>query len=377
MDRPSPELLARHRKLWDGHAAAMADRARNPRLRYLFLEVTRRCNLACAYCGSSCTAGEQAPEMPAARFVQVIRDIAADFPARSIMVAVTGGEPLLKPGIFDIFRALQEAGFPYGMVTNGWLLDAKVAQALVAVGIGSISISMDALPDVNDRLRGRGCSAVVASAVQTLRQAGYAGKLEILSTITVPALEDLNAFRAHIAQMRVPLWRVAPVMPIGRAAERPDLVPGPSQVRALLEWVRQARKDGRLPVPELSEEGFLGWRFEGVVRPYLCQCRAGTEVAGIKADGTIGACPELGSAFDQGHVDRDRFRDVWESRYQNLRDRSWTRASGPCAECEHWAWCRGGAMHLYERPGAPFLRCMYVQCKQAEAGACGQAQARD
>ena len=156
-----------------------------------------------------------------------------------------------------------------------------------------------------------------------------------------------------------------------RGTQRPDLVPGPAQVRALLEWVRRARTDGRLPVPELSEEGFLGWRFEGVVRPYLCQCRAGTEVAGIKADGTIGACPELGPAFDQGHVDRDRFRDVWEQRYRDLRDRSWTRAAGPCADCEHWSWCRGGAMHLYERPGAPFLRCLYLQCKEAESGAGG------
>jgi radical SAM protein with 4Fe4S-binding SPASM domain len=337
-------------------------------LRYLFLEVTRRCNLSCAYCGSSCTGAEQAPEMPASRFVEVIRQIAADFPARSIMVAVTGGEPLLKRGILDIFQALHEAGFPYGMVTNGWLLDGKVARALVALGMGSISVSMDALPEVNDRLRGAGTSAASAAAVAALREAGYTGKLEILSTLTTPALAQLDAMRAHIASMRVPLWRVAPVMPIGRAAERPDLVPDAGQVRGLLEWVRRARKDGRLPVPELSEEGFLGWRFEGVVRPYLAQCRAGTEVAGIKADGTIGACPELGPAFDQGHVDRDRFKDVWEQRYGNLRDRSWTRTAGPCADCEHWAWCRGGAMHLYERPGAPFLRCLYLQCKQVETG---------
>lgn len=367
-DKPSPDLLARHRKMWDEHATVLAHKAERPRLRYLFLEVTRRCNLACAYCGSSCTTGEQAPEMTAERFVDVIRQIAEDFPARSIMVAVTGGEPLLKPGILRIFQALQTAGFPYGMVTNGWLLDARVARALVELGMGSISISMDALPEVNDRLRGAGTSDAAARAVRVLREAGYAGKLEILSTITTPALEGLDRMRAYIASLRVPLWRVAPVMPIGRAGQRPDLVPGPAQVRALLEWVRRARTDGRLPVPELSEEGFLGWRFEGVVRPYLCQCRAGTEVAGIKADGTIGACPELGPAFDQGHVDRDRFRDVWEQRYRDLRDRSWARAAGPCADCEHWSWCRGGAMHLYERPGAPFLRCLYLQCKAAEDG---------
>ena len=249
---PTPELLARHRKLWDAHAAALADRAQNPRLRYLFLEVTRRCNLSCAYCGSSCTGAEQAPEMPASRFVEVIRQIAEDFPARSIMVAVTGGEPLLKRGILDIFQALHEVGFPYGMVTNGWLLDGKVARALVALGMGSISVSMDALPEVNDRLRGAGTSAAGAAAVAALREAGYTGKLEILSTLTTPALAQLDAMRAHIAAMRVPLWRVAPVMPIGRAADRPGLVPDPGQVRGPPEWGRRARKDGSRPVPGVS-----------------------------------------------------------------------------------------------------------------------------
>jgi radical SAM protein with 4Fe4S-binding SPASM domain len=359
------DLRERHARMWRGHAESLARKAATHPLRYLFLEVTRRCNLACAYCGSSCTGRDDPAELTSAEWVQVVRQVATDFDAHTVMVAVTGGETLLKPGILDVFHALRDCGFPYGMVTNGQLLDATWARDLVAARMGSISISLDGPPEVNDRLRGAGVWAKAEAAFGHLRDAGFAGKLEVISTITTPAIPTLEAMRLRLAAMRVPMWRVAPVMPIGRAGERPDLVPGPKDVRALLEWVRTARQDPRLPVPEFSEEGFLGWRFEGVVRPYLCQCRAGVEVGGIKADGRIGACPELTGAFDQGNIRTQRFKDVWESGYQNLRDRQWARR-GPCADCPHWDWCRGGAMHLYDHPGADFLRCLYRECLEAE-----------
>ena len=361
-----PDLLRRHGEMWRQHARDLQAKAEAHPLRYLFLEVTRRCNLACAYCGSDCTGRGDAGELSTGEWIAAVRQIAADFDPARIMVAVTGGEPLLKPGLPDLLRALRDCGFPYGMVTNGQLLDADWARVLVDAGIGSISVSLDGPPDINDAQRGAGVWARAEAALDHLRDAGFTGKLEVISTLTTPAIPHLESMRVRLARMRIPLWRVAPVMPIGRAAGRPDLVPGPRDVRALLEWVRAARQDPRLPVPELSEEGFLGWRFEGLVRPYLCQCRAGVEVGGINADGRIGACPELSEAFAQGDIRRDRFRDVWESGYAVLRDRSWARR-GPCADCAHWDWCRGGAMHLYAEPGGDFLRCLYLQCREAES----------
>lgn len=360
----------RNRLMWRRHRARMSALRRDHPLRYLFLEVTRRCNLACVYCGSGCTGREQPAELSSADFVEVARQVASDFDARRVMVAVTGGEPLLKDGVFDLLRELHRLGFPYGMVTNGQNMNPALARDLVAAGIGSISLSLDAPPEVNDRLRGRGAAARVADAIRCLKEAGFEGKLEVITTVTTPALPLLDEMRRHVAAMRVPLWRVAPVMPIGRAAARPDLVPDASGARAILEYVRAARSDGLLPSPEFSEEGFVGHRFEGMVRPYLCQCRAGITVAGIRCDGRIGACPELSEAFDQGHVRTDRLKTVWEQGYGTLRDRSWARA-GQCADCRFWDTCQGGALHLYEAPGRPFLRCLYLQCLEAERGHAG------
>ncbi len=355
----------RNHLVWRRHAYRMSLLCRTHPLRYLFLEVTRQCNLSCRYCGSSCSGRLPEGELTSEECVTIIDQVAEDFQPRDIMVAVTGGEPLLKPGIFDIFAALRRHGFPYGMVSNGLLLDRDTAARLVGVGIGSISLSMDGLPEVNDSLRGKGASAAVMSAVEYLRAVGFRGKLEIISTITKPAIPGLDRMRKYLADRRITLWRAAPVMPIGRAAEHPELIPSAVEVRSMLEYIRKARMDGMLPRPEFSEEGFVGYRFEGRVRPYLSQCRAGITVAGIRASGRIGACPELNPVFDQGDIRTERLKDVWKERYDVFRDRSWTK-NGRCGSCDKFSNCRGGALHLYDSPESPFLRCLYLMCKETD-----------
>jgi len=349
--------------LWAEHVKNRLALFEQHPLEYLFLEVTRACNLSCAYCGSSCGKKPQREELTIQEWKSVVGQVAEDFNSKDIMVAVTGGEPLTKPGIFELFQELHGLGFRYGMVSNGCLLDADAARRIVEVGMDSLSLSMDAPPPLNDQLRGEGTSSAVFQAVDALHKAGYKGTLEIISTITTPAVPYLDQMRALVSSMRVPNWRVAPVMPVGRAAHRPDLVPGPTEVRQILEYVLAARKDDFIPRPEMSEEGYLGNRFEGNVRPYLCQCRAGVSIAGILCDGRIGACPELGDAYVQGHIKTDRLRDVWRERYEVFRDRGWMK-QGPCVACDQFQRCEGGAMHLYESPDAPTLRCLYLLAKE-------------
>lgn len=349
----------RRRVAWALHEAELALLRKAHPLRYLFLEVTRRCNLRCSYCGSGCTGAAQREELPASEWIRIVRQIAADFDASKVMIAVTGGEPLTKKGIFDLFEELHALRFPFGMVCNGQLLDAKAAQRIVASGMGSISLSLDGPPELNDRQRGKGVAAKVVKAAEHLRAAGFKGKLEVISTLTAEAIDTLPEMRAFLADLRIPLWRVTPVMPIGRAAEHPELIPDRDGLRRLFEFVLAARADGKRPAPEFCEEGFLGERYEGKVRSTLWNCLAGVTIGGILCDGRIGACPELVDAFVQGDVRRDRFKDVWDERYQLFRDRSWAK-KGRCKSCGEFRRCQGGSLHLYQAPGCDPLRCLWL-----------------
>jgi radical SAM protein with 4Fe4S-binding SPASM domain len=352
---------------WRAHELELAALRRAHPLRYLFLEVTRRCNLACAYCGSACGPEAQGSELSLDEWIRVARQIAEDFDPSQVMVAVTGGEPLMKKGVLELMEELGRLGFPFGMVTNGHLLTPEAAERLVSGGMTSLSLSLDAPGELNDTLRGEGSAWAVERAVNLLRAAGFRGLLEIITTVTTPALEQLSKMREHVARMKVERWRLAPVMPIGRAAGRPELVPDASGILRLLEFVRASRDDGLLPSPQFCDEGFLGKRYEGKVRPYLGCCLSGITIGGVLHDGRIGACPELGDAFVQGDIRHERFSEVWDQRYQALRDRGWTR-KGECARCPEFRRCQGGALHLYPTPQDEPLRCLYLMAGRGRAG---------
>lgn len=356
---PDLRLLIYQKMMWKRHEIRAEANRETHELRYLFFEVTRRCNICCRYCGSECSPAERANEMSAAQWKAIIDQLAEDFEPSRVMVAVTGGEPLYREDIYEIFAHLHKRGFPYGMVCNSTLLDQKAADRLVECGINSISLSLDSIPTVNDSVRAKGCSDAALSAIRNLRTAGYTGILEALSTITKPCMAHLRDMQRWLTELGIKRWRVSPVMPIGRAARCPDLLLNKEDLRRLLDFVTSERRQNDRLNPEFSEEGYLGDAYEGFVRPYLCQCRAGINIGGIRYDGKIGACPELSPVFDQGDIKIDRFSDVWRDRYQNMRDRTWTHDLGPCRTCEKFSICRGGALHLYDDMQTPTKRCFY------------------
>ena len=359
-----PRLKIYQALMWTRHKLRTAVNREEHELRYLFFEVSRRCNIHCRYCGSECTNEERAHELTADEWIAIIDQLAEDFDPKRVMIAVTGGEPLYKKGILDIYKHLHEKGFHYGMVTNSTLLNAEMAQKLVECGIDSISLSCDCIPKINDSIRGKGMSAYVEKAITNLNNAGYTGILEILSTITKPCMPYLNDMQKWVMDHGIKRWRAAPVMPLGRAAENVDLLLDEDDVRELLKFIRGHRRElGDTLRLEFSEEGYLGDAFEGLVRPYLCQCRAGINVGGIRYDGKLGACPEISQVFDQGDIHNERFSEAWNNKYQVYRDRSWTKPLGPCRTCDKFNICHGGALHLYNDMHTPASRCFYEMLK--------------
>jgi radical SAM protein with 4Fe4S-binding SPASM domain len=338
---------------------ARIDRLFLPRihpLRYLFLEITRVCNLHCRYCGSDCTPQPQGTELTAAQWIEAISSIARDFPAPKIMVAVTGGEPLLKEGVFDILQALHEHRFRFGMVTNGTRLEPATARKLVSTGIDSISVSLDGPELSHEQQRGHGSFQKALQALRNLKSAGYRGILEVISTLTKETAPVLRETQRLLHEEGIAQWRVVAAFPLGRAMQSSAQMLANSEIKELLDRVATMRKSSKLPVPEYGEEGFLGCRYEQQVRPYFYHCRAGITIGGIKADGSIGACPEIPKNLDQGNVLVDRFSTVWNNGYEAFRNRSWTR-KGICADCTDFNVCQGNSLHLWDFARGETRRC--------------------
>jgi hypothetical protein len=83
----------------------------NDRLRLASVEITRRCNNACAYCDVS----KSDDNMPLDRFVAVLDKLGAE---GFEVIALGGGEPTLHPMLDSMLAAACHRGFRTGLTTN-------------------------------------------------------------------------------------------------------------------------------------------------------------------------------------------------------------------------------------------------------------------
>ena len=122
---------------------------------YLRISLIDRCNFRCQYCmpeGSDLNYVLQQDLLTDRELLTLIQEVF--MPAGFTRFRLTGGEPLIRPGVVELVRAI--ASLPgvqdLAMTTNGFLLE-KMAQDLYDAGLRRINISLASLnPETFDLL---------------------------------------------------------------------------------------------------------------------------------------------------------------------------------------------------------------------------------
>jgi len=111
--------------------------------------ITNRCNLKCIMCKQ--WRQPQAQELSTQDWKDIIKDLKENG-IRNLHF--TGGEPLLRKDFRELVSHAARYGFVVGLTTNGSLLNKDLLEDLVGSGLRSIAISLDALNNGFDRIRG-------------------------------------------------------------------------------------------------------------------------------------------------------------------------------------------------------------------------------
>jgi heme d1 biosynthesis radical SAM protein NirJ len=123
---------------------------RNPPGPVVIWNLIRRCNLTCKHCYSISADTDFSGELSTAEIYAVMDNLKAfGVP----VLILSGGEPLLRPDIFEISRRAKQMGFYVGLSTNGTLIDATNIDRIAAIGYDYVGISIDGLKDTHDRFR--------------------------------------------------------------------------------------------------------------------------------------------------------------------------------------------------------------------------------
>jgi hopanoid biosynthesis associated radical SAM protein HpnH len=149
----------------------------------LMLEPTFRCNLACAGCGRIREYRDILDEM-----LSVDECLSAAEESRAPVVSITGGEPLLHPGIGPLVEQLVAMRRFVHLCTNGLLLQESLGKFRPSPYL-SFVLHLDGLAGTHDRFAGR--SGVFDRAVGAMRAAAGAG-FRVLVNTTIYKGTDLE-----------------------------------------------------------------------------------------------------------------------------------------------------------------------------------------
>ena len=142
----------------------------------------QHCNLACVYCVSgedellrADVAGE-GRSLQADELLQMIRRLHQQLKLTN--VRLTGGEPLLYPGLASLIAGIRELGVQsVRLTTNGFLLERQAA-LLRKAGLEAINVSLDAVDEaVFFQMTRRHSAGRVISGIDAALEAGLDVKL--------------------------------------------------------------------------------------------------------------------------------------------------------------------------------------------------------
>lgn len=168
-------------------------RERHARGPVVIWNLIRRCNLTCKHCYALSADHDYAGELSLQEVYTVMDDLKAfGVPA----LILSGGEPLLRPDLFEIAARARDLGFYTGLSTNGTLIDAPMAARIAGAGFDYVGISLDGLKPTHDKFRrldgafDRSLAAIRHLATHNVR-VGLRFTMTALNAHDLPALLQL------------------------------------------------------------------------------------------------------------------------------------------------------------------------------------------
>ncbi|MGC3872551.1 heme d1 biosynthesis radical SAM protein NirJ [Halomonas sp. GXIMD04776] len=161
--------------------------ARKPPGPVVIWNLIRRCNLTCKHCYTVSADIDFKGELSTQEVLSVMEDLKG---FRVPALILSGGEPLMRPDIFEISRHAKSLGLYTGLSTNGTLITEDNIAEIAAAGYDYVGISIDGLEDTHDEFRRRkGAFRESMHAVALCKAHGI--KVGLRTTLTQHNYEEL------------------------------------------------------------------------------------------------------------------------------------------------------------------------------------------
>lgn len=169
-------------------------------------QLTNRCNFNCRMCNIKNNPRQDTLALPL--FKKIIDEL---YSMGTIYATLSGGEPLLIKDILDYLAYAKSKICSVNLVTNGYLVSEEFAKRLEEIELDSISISLDALGENNDSIRGMpGAFAKTLQGIKLLQKYSPGVKITVNTVISRQNLDELKELADLTERMGV-LHKFQPV----------------------------------------------------------------------------------------------------------------------------------------------------------------------
>lgn len=189
-----------------------------PSLRYLEVQVTRRCNQSCL----TCYLGDARPiDLGPEAFAKLVGEFSA---MGGLRLMVSGGEPLTHPAWPAINALMDVKGIRRVLLTNGTALTEKTVSSL---HFDEVQISLDGLKPGHELVRGKGSFERAVNGARLVRESGL--ELSLATMVHRGNLEEFAELEELTARLGAREWGIDAPCLMGRLGENPALTVTPGE----------------------------------------------------------------------------------------------------------------------------------------------------
>lgn len=304
-------------------------RAPLPSLRYLELQLTKRCNLCCKHCYLG---RAENIEIPLKKAIEVVKEFER---MQGLKLLVSGGEPLLYSKFKDFNEFLKGAKLRRVLITNGITLSDIDCKLL---NFDEVQVSVDGLEWSHDKLRGKGTFKKTLNGIERARKAGI--QVSIATMITSLNINEFGEMNKLFRKLKVKSWGIDQPCLSGFLNEHPDLLVKPEIAARAMRYS-------------------FGGGYHGSDGNYIC----GHHLLTIAPHGAVAKC---GFYLDEpyGNIHEEPLEKIWARavhwRVSELKD---------CKVCRFLEACAGGCRFRASSPtGRDRVMCYFYGMEAGDGG---------
>lgn len=331
-------------------------------------DITNACNLRCKHCYAN--AGKATGmEMSTVEVKQAIDKLdRASVP----IIAFSGGEPLVRPDIFELIDYASDKGIYVAVATNGTLLTSDVTRKLKESGIGFVQISLDGASPVTHDLF-RGIPGVFSRTIKGIQNCVHEGLfVNIATTATKYNYREIPQIIDLCEDLKVNWFMIYNFIPTGRGKFIMDNDLTPQERELLLQGLWQRLKQGSsvnvlstapqfariaLQAETNATEKIIPTHFSNPklsgqllnLAEFIGGCGCGRFYCAIRANGDIEPCVFF--PLKIGNIKDDDFDDLWTQNLTLRELRNKDKLEGNCGTCQYRYYCGGCRARAYGYTG--------------------------